>query len=300
MGHRVDLNDMLLFMAVVDAGSFTSAAERLNLPKANLSRKIARLEHALDVTLLERTTRTQKLTEAGSAYLQHCRRIQYEVDLAESKVGSLVNKACGTLRVSVSVGVGHAVLKNVMSEFLESHPDIQLELTLSNRRVDLVEEGYDLVVRVGILVDSRLVAKKLGEIRRRLYVSPEYLRKNNLKADLESVAECQFLIMSSAQHGDSLRLTNGVDMQEIGIIPRVRVDDFLMLKQMLIDGSGIGILPDYMCQQEVDQGFLVPMCSGWEMPSVDLYALYPQHRQKLPKVRSFLNFIQQIFTCRLG
>ncbi|WP_444915829.1 LysR family transcriptional regulator [Microbulbifer sp. TRSA007] len=300
MGCNVDLNDMLLFMAVVDAGSFTSAAERLNLPKANLSRKIAKLEHALGVTLLERTTRTQSLTEAGSTYLQHCRRIQHEVDLAESKVGSLVSKACGRLRVGVSVGVGHAILKDVLGEFLQAHPDIELELTLSNKRVDLIEEGYDLVIRVGELVDSRLIAKKLGKIRRRLYTSPNYIERQNLNAELESLADCEFLIMSSAQYGGRLNLTNGTDVREIMIEPRVRVDDFLMLKQMLVDGCGIAILPDYMCQQEVAADLLVPVFPEWEMPPVDLYALYPQHRQKLPKVSSFLAFVQQACMNRLG
>ncbi|MCO1334465.1 LysR family transcriptional regulator [Microbulbifer sp. OS29] len=299
MTHKADLNDMLLFMEVVDAGSFTSAAARLNLPKANLSRKISKLEQVLGVTLLERTTRTQNLTEAGSAYLQHCRQIQHEVDLAESKISSLVSKACGTLRVGVSVGVGHAVLKDVMGEFLEAYPDVKLELTLSNRRVDLIEEGYDLVIRVGELMDSRLVAKNLGEIRRRLYASPKYLQRKNLNAAFESVAGCEFLVMSSAQHGDSLNLTNGTDMREIRIVPRVRVDDFLILKQMLVDGCGIAILPDYMCRQEVAQNLLMPVHSEWEMSPVDLYALYPQHRQKLPKVSAFLTHIQHVFTNRL-
>ncbi|WP_444927036.1 substrate binding domain-containing protein [Microbulbifer sp. TRSA002] len=188
----------------------------------------------------------------------------------------------------------------MLGEFLQAHPDIELELTLSNKRVDLIEEGYDLVIRVGELVDSRLIAKKLGRIRRRLYTSPNYIERQNLNAELESLADCEFLIMSSAQYGGRLNLTNGTDVREIMIEPRVRVDDFLMLKQMLVDGCGIAILPDYMCQQEVAADLLVPVFPEWEMPPVGLYALYPQHRQKLPKVSSFLAFVQQVCMNRLG
>lgn len=300
MPKAIDLNDMMLFIELVDAGSFTAAAERLNLPKANLSRKIARLEQRLGITLLERTTRTQRLTEAGKTYLQYCRRIQQEVDMAEGALDQLVNTARGTLKVGVSVGIGQFLLKDMLGEFLIAHPDVVLDLKLTNQRVDLIEEGYDLLIRVGELADSRLIGKRLGQIRRHLYASPRYFMQATVPKVSADLSEHTFLVMNRSQDHNQLTLTDGQKTQTLMLSPRAQVDDFLVLKQMLIDGLGIAVLPDYMCIQEVQTQQLLPVLPEWEVPSVELYALFPQHRQKLPKVSLFLTHIQQAIARHLA
>ncbi|MEH6588211.1 MAG: LysR substrate-binding domain-containing protein [Halioglobus sp.] len=290
---------MLLFIAVIDAGSFTLAADRLNIPKANLSRKISRLEERLGVTLLERTTRSQHITEAGESYLRHCRRIHLEVDLAEASIAQILNTVAGQLRIGASVGMGHEILKPVLGRFMHQYPEINLQLNLINRRVDLIEEGFDLVIRIGKLEDSRLIARRLGQVSRKIYVSPGYLERQGTLTSIEQLGQYDFLLMSSVQNDGHVVLKSGRRQQAFRVTPKMLVDDFLILKQMAIDGLGIAIIPDYMCHQEIKDGSLIPLFETWGMPDVDVYALYPKHRLSIPKVKTFLEFIQQVFKERL-
>ena len=299
MSGTTNLNDMLLFIAVIDAGSFTLAADRLNIPKANLSRKISRLEGRLGVTLLERTTRSQHITEAGKNYLEHCRRIHLEVGLAEASIASILNKVEGQLRIGASVGIGHEVLKPVLGQFMRQYPQINLQLNLLNRRVDLIEEGFDLVIRIGALEDSRLIAKRLGQVSRKIYVSPEYLQRRGTIMSIELLDQYDFLLMSSVQNDGRVALKSGKKQRVFRVTPKMLVDDFLILKQMAIEGVGIAIIPDYMCHQEVKAGSLIPLFEDWGMPDVEVYTLYPRHRSNIPRVKVFLEYIQEVFAERL-
>ncbi|WP_349251628.1 LysR family transcriptional regulator [Pseudoalteromonas sp. NEC-BIFX-2020_015] len=296
----IDLNDMMLFIAVIDAGSFTLAAERVNIPKANLSRKIARLESNLGVTLLERTTRTQHITEVGMRYLEHCRRIQQELELAKVSVAKSLDTVSGKLKVGASVGIGHEVLKESLAQFIQLYPNVNLQLELINRRVDLIEEGFDLVIRIGDLDDSRLVAKRLGKISRKLYSSPQYLQSQGDIKSVQQLSECDFLLMNSAQNSTKLTLSADKQHYECKLEPKAIVDDFTLLKQLVIDGLGVAVLPDYMCQEALIKSELVSVLPNWGMETVDIFALYPKHRLDIPKVRAFLEFIQTLFAQRLS
>ncbi len=295
-----DLNDMMLFIAVIDAGSFTLAAEWLNMPKANLSRKISRLEKRLGVTLLERTTRSQHITEAGERYLGHCRRIHQELELAEASISRILNKVEGQLRVGASVGMGHEILKPVIGQFMHQHPAVDLQLSLLNRRIDLIEEGFDLVIRIGELEDSRLVAKRLGTVARKIYASPEYIEKQGGINRVNQLEQHKFLLMSSVQNTTQIVIQSKGKQHQLKLKPKMLIDDFLILKQMVIEGLGLAIIPSYMCQHEVANGQLVEVLPPWGMPDVDVYALYPKHRLSVPKVRVFMEFIQQVFKQRLA
>ncbi|KZN34220.1 hypothetical protein N480_21695 [Pseudoalteromonas luteoviolacea S2607] len=297
--QKHDVNTMLLFLAVVEAGSFTLAAERLNMPKANLSRKISQLEASLGITLLERTTRSQHLTEAGHTYLAHCKEIKSQVELANAAVAKALNSVSGELKVGVSVGMGHEILKPVLGEFMHEYPQISLSLNLLNRRVDVIEEGFDLVIRIGELEDSRLVAKRLGKVTRHLYASPKYVERHPSVTEPRDISQLDVLLMSSIQKAEFMTLRNGDLACEIAFQPRMRVDDYLVLKQMVIEGIGIAMLPDYMCQQALHQGALTSVLADWQLPEVEVYALYPKNRLNIPKVRAFICFIQTIFTERL-
>jgi LysR family transcriptional regulator AphB len=294
-----DLNDMMLFIAVIDAGSFTLAADRLNMPKANLSRKISRLEQQLGVTLLERTTRKQHITEAGKHYLTHCRRISQEIELAEISITQSLNEVKGQLKIGVSVGMGHEIIKPVLGQFLRQHSAVNLELSLLNSHVDLIEEGYDLVIRIGEMADSRLFAKRLGIVGRKIFASPEYIKHHGEIKLIEELRHADFLLMSSIQGSGLILLTSKEKQHELKVKPRMLVDDFLILKQMAIEGLGVAIIPDYMCEHEVADGDLVQVLANWGMADVAVYALYPKHRLNLPKVKVFVNFIQAVFKERL-
>lgn len=290
----------MLFIAVIDAGSFTLAAERVNIPKANLSRKIARLESNLGVTLLERTTRTQHITEVGMCYLEHCRRIQQELEFAKVAVAKSLDTVSGKLKVGASVGIGHEVLKDHLAQFMRQYPSVNLQLELINRRVDLIEEGFDLVIRIGDLDDSRLIAKRLGKISRKIYSSPQYLQSHGDIHSIQQLSECDLLLMSSVQNSTKLRLSAGKKQYyECKLEPKAIVDDFTLLKQFVIDGLGVAVLPDYMCQDALKKSELVSVLPNWGMESVDIFALYPKHRLDIPKVRAFLEFIQTLFAQKL-
>jgi DNA-binding transcriptional LysR family regulator len=294
-----DLNDMMLFIAVIDAGSFTLAAQRLNIPKANISRKISRLEQQLGVILLERTTRSQHITDVGSQYLVHCRHISQEIELAETSISELLTEVKGQLRIGVSVGMGHDIIKPVLGQFMRQYPALNLQLNLLNSRVDLIEEGYDLVIRIGELEDSRLVAKRLGKVARKIYTSPDYVKQHGEIKSIEQLSKASFLLMSSIQHNERLLLTSKEKQHELTVMPRMLVDDFLILKQMIIEGLGVSIMPDYMCEHELANAKLIQLLPSWGMLDVNVYALYPKHRLNVPKVKAFLDFIQTVFKQRL-
>ena len=294
-----DINDMLVFLAVVEAGSFTLAADRTGIPKANISRKIARLEAQLGVRLLERTTRTQHLTEAGKRYLIHCSRIQEEISLAEAAVSEVVNSFQGRLRIGTSVSIGQQILQPELVRFLHQYPELEFQLNLVNRRVDLIEEGFDLLIRVGKLDDSRLIARRLGTAQRKLFASPAYFNNRPAPRTLEELCSCDMLVMDNV-HGDhAVELVNGRKQKQLSLQPRLLADDFAIIKQGVLDGLGIAIFPAYMCTREIAEGRLIPVLPDWGMEPVDIFALYPQHRVKIPKVKAFLDFVVDLFNERL-
>jgi len=291
-----DLNDMMVFLAVVETGSFTLAADRLGIPKANVSRKVSRLEQNLSVTLLERSTRSQHLTEAGRRYLQHCKRIHEELDLATASVCELFHSYAGELKVGASVATGQQILRPALGKFMHKYPELNVQLNLVNRRVDFIEEGFDVVIRIGQLKDSMLIAKNLGSVSRGLYASPAYLAKNGKPEQVEQLAEHQLLIMNSVNNELKLKLLSEQgESFTLGCQPRLLVDDFVMLKQAIVDGLGIAVLPDYMSHKEVASGQLVNILPNWSMAAVDVYALYPKHRAKIPKVKAFLDFVIELY-----
>ena len=149
-----------------------------------------------------------------------------------------------------------------------------MQLSLLNRRVDLIEEGFDLVIRIGTLADSRLIAKRLGQVSRKMYVSPGYLERRGPITSIEQLGQYDFLLMSSVQNDGRVALKSGKRQKAFQVTPKMLVDDFLILKQMAIEGVGIAIIPDYMCHQDVKEGTLIPLFEDWGMPDVEVYALY--------------------------
>lgn len=292
-----DLNDMMVFLAVVETGSFTLAAERLSIPKANVSRKVSRLEQQLGVTLLERSTRSQHLTEVGKRYVLHCKRVHEELDLATASVFELLHSYKGELKVGASITTGQQILRPALASFMHQYPELNVQLNLVNRRVDFIEEGFDVVIRIGQLNDSMLIAKKLGTITRSLYASPTYLAKNGKPSTVQQLVEHQLLIMNPINNDFKLSLISAQgDEFTLNHKPRLLVDDFAILKQSLIDGLGIAVLPEYICRAEVSTGRLVKIIPHWGMAEVDVYALYPRNRAKIPKVKAFLNFIVERYS----
>lgn len=295
---NIDLNDMLVFLTVAEHGSFTKAADVIGVPKSNISRKISRLEQHLGTRLLERTTRALHLTEIGQVYVEHCRRIQEEVLHANACVENLSATPQGLLRICTSVTVGQELLAKQLAQFCLQYPQITLDTRLVNRRVDIIDEGYDLAIRVGHLDDSSLIAKKLGEIELYLYASPSYLQTCvEQQVDIDELADlaqhqCLFMSAMGEKPRWQLNCAENSDSQYIDIAPVLISDDFHTLRQCATDGMGIAMLPDYLAQQAVADKKMVRVLDKWVGRSVDVFAIYPSHKSVTPKLRVMLDFLE--------
>ncbi len=295
----IDLNEMLIFAKVVDRGGFSAAGRALGLPKSNISRRVSRLEDRLGVRLLERTTRMVRPTEIGEVYYRHCKRIQEEAEHASASVSQLLEAPRGRLRIGASVTTGQILLSPFLAEFMARYPEVQLELDLSNRRIDMIEEGFDLLIRIGQLEDSSLIAKRLGEARSCLYASPAYLDARSAPNDPDGLEEHDCLTMGDIQLATEWRLVGPKGSRTIAIRPRATINDFPTLRQIVLDGGGIAALPSYLCTELERQGRLVRILSDLSLPPVEFHALYPSHRGATPKVRVFLDFLVEKVSHRL-
>lgn len=285
-----DLNELAVFAHVVERGGFTAAADAIQLPKSNISRKIADLEKRLGVRLLERTTRKIHVTEIGNIYYQHCRRMLDEADHADLCVERAMEIPRGTLRVSASVTTGQHLLAPLATEFIAQYPEVQLELVLVNRQVDVVDEGFDLVIRIGALQDSSLVTRSLGDCGLFLFSSQEYLKARGTPQKPVDLKNHDCLVMSDRLDNNQWTLSMGDITQRLSLTPRASVNDFTTLRRMIADGAGIAILPSYM--QAGDYGKrLVHILDDWTVPPIQFHAVFPSHRGASPKVRAFLDFL---------
>ncbi len=285
-----DLNDMAVFAKVVETGGFTMAGETIDMPKSNVSRRVSRLEERLGVRLLERTTRKIRMTELGEIYYAHCRRIIEEAEHADVRVSQALEIPRGQLRVSASVTVGQNIISPVLGQFVKEYPEVKVQMTLANRRVDLVEEGFDIAVRVGQLEDSSLVARLLGKSELALFASPAYLKKAGEPKMPGDVKDHHCIVMSDQIDSAQWALIRNDQKTTQKIRPQLAVNDFHIMRRLLVEGCGIGMLPDYMAngwEKELQRILL-----KWKIPSVDIHAVYPSHQGATPKVRAFIDFLQ--------
>lgn len=292
-----DLNDLYYFAKVVEAGGFAAAGRLLGIPKSRLSRRIAELEERLGARLLQRTTRQLNLTAVGERYLRHCQAMLLEAEMADEAVASMSSEPRGRLRVSCPVGLAHEILPGVISSFLERFPQVQLEVMLLNRRVDLVTEGIDVALRVRELGDEdpQLVTRRLRQAQTALVASPEFLlgREINHPDDLKSLpvlgaleADRMMHIRLLDEHGKSYELT---------LEPRLGIDDFIVRKACTLAGQGFTLLPMMFCEQELEEGSLVRLLPSWSLPGGWLQAVYPHRRGVMPAVRAWMDHLIESF-----
>jgi LysR family transcriptional regulator AphB len=290
-----DLNDMIIFIKVVKYQSFTLAANELNLPKSNISRKITRLEQNIGVRLLERSTRSLHLTEIGQIFYQHCLRIQEEVMNAEHSIEAMTTVASGTLRLCCSIGIGQELLAPLLGTFKQQYPLINIEIELSNRRVDIINEGFDLVVRVGESSDSNLISKKLLTVGMHLYASTGYLTRElalgNSLQKLEDLVNHQCLYMTAIDGKPRWQLFDNEQSQFIDIVPSVMINDFTLLRNLAMQDGGITLLPGYFVENKSTS--LVPVLPQYVGRNVNIYAVYASRKGMTPKLRAFIDFLTE-------
>ena len=285
-----DLNEMAIFAHVVEAGSFTGAAKNLGLPKSTISRKITQLEERLGVRLIQRTTRSLSLTDTGSAYYNQCARILSEIEEANIAVTQMQSTPTGILRITAPVLFGSTVLATLVAEFIEQHPQLQVDLVLSDQKLDLIQDGIDIAFRVGQLEDSSLIGRYLGDVRGMLCASPEYLKGRSVPTHPDQLMDYDIL----APHQWIQWHMTGPKNEEINLNvnkPRVIVNDFASLYTLALAGAGIAPLPMMIAAPAIRSGNLVPILPEWPFDSAPIHALYPSNRHLSAKVRSFVDFI---------
>lgn len=283
----IDYNEMAIFAKVVDAGSYTRAADKLGLPKSTVSRKITQLEERLGVRLLHRTTRAIKPTEMGKAYYNHCSQMVAEAEEAQRSIHQLQAEPSGLLRVTAPVAFGASFLTETIQDFLTAHPQVRMDVILDNKVLDLVEDEIDVAFRVGPMSDSSLVARNLGTIRLIMCASPAYLKKHGVPKGIAELGKHSCLL-----HNNIPWVLQGPGGRvEVDVEGRLLVNDMDMTKRLLVQGYGIGLLPITMACDEFERGQLVQVLPEYHFSDRDIYLVYHSRRQLPTKVVAFIDFV---------
>lgn len=297
-----DLNDMAVFAAVVECGTFTAAAEHLEVGKSQVSQRIARLEKHLGMRLIQRTTRQQHVTDFGQSYYRHCRDMLNAADHAQKLADQATDSVSGSLRAVCPPLFSELVLGPVVAAFMRAFPDVHLLIDQKYREVDIVGEGYDLAFCIRDHInDSTLVARSMGRDSHLLAASPELLADRQVVGP-EGLNGLPSLSMGeSSVHGRHQWQLSGPRgaCRTVKHSPRLISDDVLMLRAAAVAGQGVVALPGFLCVEQIARGELVVVLPEWSLPAMDVHAVYPSRQGQPPAVRSFIEFVAPRISQRL-
>jgi DNA-binding transcriptional LysR family regulator len=287
---------MSVFSTVVEQGSFARAAEKLGVSVSACSRQVAELEAHLGTRLLHRTTRKLSLTESGALYHERCLELLAGVEDAEREASSSASQAKGTLKISCSINFGVRHLAPAVGDFLAANPELKLDVSLADRYVDLVEEGYDLAIRIGQVITPTLIARKLGDTRMVPCASPAYLARHGTPtrpADLARHAclTYEYLAMRNLWR---FRDRRGREVA-VRVAGPMHANNGDLLAAAAMAGIGIAMEPDFIVAEDLAEGRLVALLPDYEPPSASIYAVYPSRRHLSAKVRVFVDFLAARF-----
>ena len=292
-----DLNDLYYFAMVVEHGGFAAAERALGIPKSRLSRRISQLENDLGVRLLQRSTRRFAVTDVGMSVHRHAQTMLAEAQAAREVVDRLSAEPRGLVRVSVPVALAQQQLPKLLPKFLEQYPKVRLQLHVNNRRVDLINEGFDVALRVRTRLDDdgSLVMRSFGQIQELLVASPRYLDRAGRPKDPSELASHVTLSMheDEAHQRWELHGPNGEVRRVDNLQPRVAGFDFPLLLSMVKDGFGITMLPETVCAEAVRNGELEVVLPEWSLPQGICHAVFASRRGLLPAVRVFIDFLAE-------
>lgn len=292
------LTEMSIFAKVVEAKSFSAAARGLKLTKSAVSKQVSRLEQALGARLLNRTTRTLSLTEAGGAVYEHCARIVAEAEAAELSVSRLAAAPRGVLRLSAPVTFGKMHIAPAIPEFLRRYPDIQVRISLLDRFVDLAEEGYDLAIRLTQKPGENLVARKLASIRYVICASPDYFTQVGVPKTPADLARHNCVTYGSESLGERWQFEGPQGRIAVRVKGNFQINSSEAIRQALLDGIGIALVPTLTVGADLQSGALKIVMRRYRPVgpfSSDAYAVYLPNRQLSPKVRVFIDFLVERF-----
>lgn len=287
----MDVNDILVFARVAQAGSFTQAARFLKMPVSTVSRRVAELEAQLGVSLLLRTTRSLKITEAGRAYLEHGRTIAAELEKAEALATNLQSIPQGTLKITATTDFGNQFLGKIVCDFLKANPRVQADVVLTERVVDLIEEGFDLAVRIGELDDSTYLARKVGSADMQLYASPEFLKNQGEPKSCADLSKFECIRFTGAEEPSQWHLKGPRGAMTVQVSGRVFSNNMAFIRDLALSGKGIALMPYFLCEEDLKSGTLKMVLKDWVHVSGPIHVVYPGQRFLLPKVRAFVEHL---------
>jgi DNA-binding transcriptional LysR family regulator len=289
-----DLNEIALFVHVAKLGSLTAAAKALALPKSTVSRKLTQLEERLGARLVQRTPRHLSLTERGKIFFDHCSGLLEMLTNAEAAVADSERTPRGSLRISAGMDFGVAVVSPLIQEFLAAHPQVTIDLYLSDRTVDLMAEGFDVAIRIGVVRGAALLTRLLGKTSGMLCASPDYLAKNGTPKSADELEQHLCIVYNAPPHGNEWELRSEDDSRiSVQVKTRLSVNSLAMVRDAAIAGLGIARLPMFMCSQPLSTRQLVrvlPRHSAVERP---VYAVCVGKKFMPAKVRAFLDFFAE-------
>jgi len=282
---------MRTFVATVGANGFAAAARAMDVPRSKVSKQIQALEEAIGVQLLLRTTRSLHLTEAGAEYYESARELLAALDEAEQRARDGIGELRGVLRVNAPMSFGLRRLGRLIPLFHREHPNVELQLVLSDQQVDPVKGGFDVTIRIASLPDSSMIAKLLAPAPRIMVASPDYLQRAGIPTTPRELSAHQCLNYGYLQSGVSLQLSNGRETQRVTVNGPLHSNNGDLLAQAAEAGMGIALLPDFIVEEALAAGRLVPVMCEWQAPPISINAVYASARRVPQKTRAFIDFL---------
>lgn len=285
----LDLNQILIFVKVVESGSFTKAAELLKQPKSRISRRLAALEKSLGAQLLYRTTRQMQLTETGKDYYRRCAPLIRDLEDTNNALSTHAEEISGVLRMTAPVDYGKFILAPVVNDFLRQHPKIRMEVILSDEYLDLVQESIDVAIRIGSLKDASMKSKKVSPITFILVASPAFLEKNVL---LNKPEQLEGVPCLSFHFGDKChwRLLKDKQSVKVKIETPVVAGSPEFICQLALLGRGVALLPEFLCEDALKAGKLVHVLKGWTAQPISVQLLTPAQKNLPARTKAFMDF----------
>jgi DNA-binding transcriptional LysR family regulator len=289
----MDLNKTLVFLSVAQSGSFTIAAEELGMTKSKVSRQVKELEEELETQLLHRTTRRLSLTQMGQIFFDNCKPLVSQLLRSEQLIKSQQVEPSGVLRITYPTAMGLKVFSEITNEFIKTHPKVQVEVILSDGAEDLVGKGIDCAIRGGVLEDSSIICRHLFLCERGVFASPEYLERCQSVESPKDLSALNWVSFNTWRQ-DKIKMIGDEGIVKVALKNQVlNVNSLLFLKQSLVDGVGIGVLPSFLSNGPEMSGELVRVLPNYKMEDIDFYLVYPNTAFLSPALQAFKNFCYQ-------
>lgn len=285
------LNEMEIFYNVVEMKSFSKTAEKLNVSKSFISKRISFLENELQTKLLLRSPRRITLTESGQMFFKQCEKIMLEANKSFQLIETYNQNPIGTLKISTPIALGLYLLPDVLSSFIERYPNIKLDINCENRLVNVIKDGYDLVIRSAKLESSNLIAKRIVSLKNIICASPNYLKKHKKMTSPEDLSSHQFAIYYLTKKTNEIKLIKNSDTYKININSNINTNQLDLVKQMVLNGTCLGVLPEFMVKKEIEQKRIVSCLSDYKLTPSPIYLIYP-YKELLPKVKVFITMLK--------